>query len=117
MSYDFTVFRAGKTVPMSLEEIDPEALPPMGDYEDVKRLLDSHCPGIVWRDDRRSGHLENEIGRFEFKCHEEILMLGSFGIGMSFRQDLDSSLAFLGKLLKSAGLFAFDDQSMEIIGG
>jgi len=43
--------------------------------------------------------------------------MDSFGIAISFRQNLEESLSFLSNLLNKAGFFAIDDQSMKIIGG
>lgn len=116
MSYDLTVFKTGKSVPTSIEEIDIEDVAPIGDYNLIKSNLSSYCPDIVWNDTNQRGQLENDIGWFEFNCFAEALQMDSFGIAISFRQDLEASLYFLSALLKKAGFFAIDDQSMKIIG-
>lgn len=107
MSYDFTVFRTGKSVPNFMEEIDPEQVSPIGEYNIIKSTLSSYCPDIVWNDSNQHGRLENELGWFEFNCFAKVLQMDSFGIAISFRQNLEESLSFLSNLLNKAGFFCY----------
>ena len=89
----------------------------MGGYDEVKRLLSAHSAGIVCDDMQQRGKLDNEFGRFEFSGYGKCLEMDSFGIAMSFRQDMNASIGFLSRLLEVPGLFASNGQTMETIRG
>ena len=113
MSYDYKIFNAGGRSP-SLEELAEYPIP-FQSYESVKSALSGCFPKIVWHDAQQAGVLENEIGRFEFACDEELLALGVISLRTSHRQDVASTHRLLRSLYDDAGLAVLDEQTMEFV--
>jgi hypothetical protein len=88
---------------------------PFESYEAVKRLISECVPGVVWDDGAQIGILENDVGRFEFHCDEELLALGVLSVNTSHRQNVAQSHRLLSALHRKGGLAVLDEQTMEFI--
>ncbi|WP_061936261.1 hypothetical protein [Collimonas pratensis] len=114
MSYDYKIFRSTGQLPSSLEDLMGPS-EPFESYESVKALLSRHSDGVVWNDSEQAGTLENDIGRFEFQCPDDLLELGMISLRTSFRQDVTAGHDFLRKLCHAENMIALDERTMEII--
>jgi hypothetical protein len=116
MSYGYMLFRSNGDIPASMDEINPERLQPFDSAQNARDFLSQHCQGIKWDEKWNSGVLENTIGRFEFRCVEENARQGCIGLSTSFRQGITESHQWIANFCRSTGMFAFDEQTMEILG-
>jgi hypothetical protein len=116
MSYGYMLFRSNGDIPASMDEINPEKLQPFDSIQSAKDFLSRHCQGIKWDEKWNSGVFENAIGRFEFRCVAENVKQGCIGLSTSFKQDIAESRQWLSGFCRSTGMFAFDEQTMEIFG-
>ena len=116
MSYDYLIFRAGKNIPPEMSAIEENDLAPIGTYSDLKTSILALYPQIEWNDTEKRGGLINKVGRFEFNFYEESVVMSSFSIRTSHRQNRNATQEFIEKLCNTLGLFAFDGQQGIVFG-
>ena len=116
MSYDYLIFRAGKNIPAEMSAIEEDDLAPIGTYSDLKASILALHPQIEWNDSEQQGGLVNDVGRFEFNFYEESVVMSSFSIRTSHRQNRNGTQEFIETLCNKLGLFAFDGQQGIVFG-
>lgn len=105
MSYDYMLFDVDGA-PESLEDVDDDAMRPLGTGRQVRARLDAVQPGIRWTD---HGALELDDGWFEFEVGADEPEVEGLFVRTSHGSDTSATLR---RLAEALGLVAFDMQDL-----
>ena len=113
MSYDYYLFRARAPI-RSAEDVDTPNLRTIGTYKEIRSLFTRVHPDIRWSDEGEYGHVKTDSEDITILCSVDgpihLYLIAKVWWKDDFRTKL---IAFA----KAAGLFVFDPQKGELVGG